>query len=140
MDWHIEHGLVKPFDWDAPEPEPEPVVTAEELLSKRELEAKAERERCIGDVLVMAELDGATFQCANDAENLRKVISDADAVGSAEDEETLFRLADNSWRQTSLAELRLVLQAHILRKQEVWAQFGVWDNGDKLESFVYVAP
>lgn len=75
------------------------------------------------------------WQMANDAFDVRAVIADAELIGATSEDTIQFRLADNSWRETSLAELKEILQAHIVRKQAVWNAFGVWDAGDKTEAF-----
>lgn len=132
VQWHIDNGLVKAHDWDAPPPEVEQPPTKEQL----EAQAKVTRDAAVSANLIVL---GVEWQCLNDAVDIRKVINDAETIGVSEVETEMFRLADNSWRETTLAELRQVLAAHVVRKRDVWAQFGVWDAGDKNEPFSYQA-
>ncbi|KJY84833.1 hypothetical protein TW81_02235 [Vibrio galatheae] len=132
VQWHIDNGLVKAHDWDAPPPEVEQPPTKEQL----EAQAKVTRDAAVSANLTAL---GVEWQCLNDAVDIRKVINDAETIGVSEVETEMFRLADNSWRETTLAELRQVLAAHVVRKRDVWAQFGAWDAGDKTEPFTYQA-
>ncbi|MFV0449454.1 MAG: hypothetical protein ACK5MF_13515 [Vibrio sp.] len=75
------------------------------------------------------------WDVVNDAADVRRVINDAETIGAQETDTTQFRLADNSWRETSLAELRQVLTIFIARKRSIWEQFATWDATDKLEAF-----
>lgn len=77
----------------------------------------------------------AQWQVLNDAADIRRVINDAETIEAAETDTTQFRLADNTWRETSLAELREVLRVFIARKRDIWTQFAQWDSTDKLEAF-----
>lgn len=97
------------------------------------LSAKSVRDTAISANLTALDCE---WQVLNDAEDIRKVIGDAEIIGAGETETEIFRLADNTWRETTLAELRQVLAAHVARKRGIWAQFGAWDNGPKTEPFV----
>lgn len=77
----------------------------------------------------------AQWQVLNDAADIRRVINDAETIEAAETDTTQFRLADNTWRETSLAELREVLRVFIARKRDIWTQFAQWDATDKLTAF-----
>jgi len=118
---------VYPFEFeDIPQP------TAEEIAESNRIKAKATRDNAVSSNITVHD---AEWQVANDAEDIRKVIGDAETIDASEEDSVMFRLADNSWRETTLAELRDVLKAHIARKQDVWNQMAVWDSGDKQEPF-----
>lgn len=96
--------------------------------------AKTTRDNAVNKDITVHDSEWQVF---NDAEDIRKVISDAETIGASEDESTMFRLADNSWRKTTLSELREVLKSHVERKKKVWNSFGNWDAGDKLDPFEF---
>ena len=77
----------------------------------------------------------AEWQMVDDARDVRKVLQDADVTGALYTDSFMFRLADNTWRETTLVELKQVLAAHVARKRDVWAQFNAWDSGDKSQPF-----
>lgn len=108
-------------------------VVQEDLVEEsNRIKAKSTRDNAVSANITV---HGADWQVANDAEDIRKVIGDAETISASEDDTIMFRLADNSWRETTLSELRDVLKANIARKQDVWNQMAVWDSGDKQEPF-----
>ena len=109
-----------------------PLPTTEEIAESNRIKAKTIRDNAVSENITVYD---AEWQVANDAEDIRKVIGDAETIDASEEDSVTFRLADNSWRETTLAELRDVLKAHIARKQDVWNQMAVWDFGDKQEPF-----
>ena len=109
-----------------------PQPTSEEIATQNQRAAKQTRDKAVSANITV---HGVDWQVANDAEDIRKVIGDAETISASEDDTTMFRLADNSWRETTLSELRDVLKAHIARKQDVWNQMAVWDSGDKQSEF-----
>lgn len=116
-----------PFDWEGiPQP------TTEEIAESNRIKAKSTRDNAVSANITVYD---AEWQVANDAEDIRKVIGDAETIDASEEDSTIFRIADNSWRETTLSELRDVLKAHIARKQDVWNQMAVWDSSDKQEPF-----
>ena len=109
-----------------------PQPTTKEIATRNQQLAKQVRDNAVSSNITVHD---AEWQVANDAEDIRKVIGDAETIDASEEDSVMFRLADNSWRETTLAELRDVLKAHIARKQDVWNQMAVWDSGDKQEPF-----
>ncbi len=97
----------------------------------------AQNGKVIRDNAISSNLSAldAQWQVLNDAADIRRVINDAETIEAAETDTTQFRLADNTWRETSLAELREVLRVFIARKRDIWTQFAQWDETDKLEAF-----
>ncbi|MFM2589465.1 hypothetical protein [Vibrio sp. TBV020] len=131
VQWHIDNGLVRAHDWDVSPPAAPRPPTVEEL----EAQAKIIRDTAVSANLFLL---GVEWQCLEDAVDIRTVIDDAETIGATENETEMFRLADNSWRTTTLAELRQVLAAHVVRKRDVWAKFGAWDAGEKTKPFTYI--
>lgn len=97
----------------------------------------AQNGKVIRDNAISSNLSAldATWQVLNDAADIRRVINDAETIEATETDTTQFRLADNTWRETSLAELREVLRVFIARKRDIWTQFAQWDATDKLTAF-----
>ncbi|WP_417880310.1 hypothetical protein [Vibrio sp.] len=93
--------------------------------------------KVIRDTAISSNLNAlsAQWDVVSDAADIRRVINDAETINAQETDTTQFRLADNSWRDTSLAELREVLRVFIARKRDIWDQFAQWDATDKLEPF-----
>ncbi|MFH0267231.1 hypothetical protein [Vibrio rumoiensis] len=93
---------------------------------------KVIRDNAVSDDLTALDVE---WDVLNDAADIRRVINDAETIDAQETDTTQFRLADNTWRETSLAELRQVLCVFIARKRDIWNQFAQWDATDKLEAF-----
>lgn len=105
-----------------------PPPTTEQLQQQ----AKVTRDAAISANLAALDCE---WQVLNDAEDIRKVIGDAETVSALDTDIEMFRLANNTWRETTIAELRQVLAAHVARKRSIWSQFGAWDNGTKDSPF-----
>ena len=103
-----------------------------------EVLAKTLRDFTVSSDLVVEELEGASFQCLDKAVDIKTVIDEAVMLNALETDSIAFRLSDNTWRDTTLAELRMVYLKYLERKREVWKQFSEWDQGDKTEAFVLV--
>lgn len=108
---------------------PEVVYTTEQLQQQ----AKQTRDNAVNADI---EMFGVMFQCSNDAKGIRNVIDDAATISAQDSDSVMFRLSDNTWRETTLAEIKQVLVAFIVRKRDIWNQHGVWDTGDKSDPFV----
>lgn len=85
---------------------------------------------------VMFDIDGAARA------NIETVIEIAEENGLPDSTIEGWRLADNSWRDTTLGELKSIIQLRNERYrakfQSVWSQFNAWDSGDKSEPFEIV--
>lgn len=114
----------------------EEMISLEESLNKPELSltAKATRDNAINSGITVHD---AVWQVTDNASDIRSIIYEAEIIGASDDEATQFRLSDNSWRETTLAELKAVLTAFVARKREIWAQFAAWDAGDKSSAFEF---
>ncbi|AUR86623.1 hypothetical protein NVP1087A_42 [Vibrio phage 1.087.A._10N.261.45.F9] len=95
-------------------------------------QAKQTRDTAISADIIALEVE---WQMLDDASDVRKVLQDSEITNAVDSDSVQFRLADNSWRTTTLAELKQVLALHVSRKREVWAQFNEWDDGDKSQPF-----
>lgn len=130
----IEDGwtLLKPKDPRQKWQGSEWVDDAEKIAQYNAQNGKVIRDNAVSDDLTALDVE---WDVLNDAADLRRVINDAETIGAQETDTTSFRLADNTWRETSLAELRQVLCVFIARKRDIWNQFAQWDATDKLEAF-----
>lgn len=122
---------VYPFEF-----EPVPTPTTNQLSQQ----AKMTRESAIQNFHSVVALDGAEFDADEKAlGNINRAIRFGESNNLPETTEQEWRLADNSWRMTTLAEIRelkfLVEQAIDTHFQNVWTQFNAWDSGDKSQPF-----
>ena len=113
-----------PFEFeDTPPPTPD-------QLSQQ---AKAARDQAIESNIA---LDGAEFDIdAKARDNIAIALRKAERMGYPDSEVRDWRLSDNSWRETTLGELKQLLVSYDERFELVWYQFNVWDSGDKTEPF-----
>ena len=81
--------------------------------------------------------DNVYFQVSNDCADIKSSLQEATILGLEDSYSQLWRLADNTWRQTTIAEAKQIVALFVERKQKVWAAFAEWDLGDKSSIFVY---
>lgn len=81
--------------------------------------------------------DNVYFQVINDCADIKSSLQEASILGLEDSYSQLWRLADNTWRQTTIAEAKQIVALFVARKQKVWAAFAEWDSGDKSSIFVY---
>ena len=81
--------------------------------------------------------DNVYFQVINDCADIKSSLQEASILGLEDSYSQLWRLADNTWRQTTIAEAKQIVALFVARKQKVWAAFAEWDLGDKSSIFVY---
>ena len=81
--------------------------------------------------------DNVYFQVSNDCADIKSSLQEAAILGLEDSYSQLWRLADNTWRQTTIAEAKQIVVLFVERKQKVWASFAKWDSGDKTSVFVY---
>ena len=81
--------------------------------------------------------DNVYFQVYNDCADIKSSLQEAFVLGLEDSYSQLWRLADNTWRQTTIAEAKQIVALFVARKQKVWAAFAEWDSGDKSSIFVY---
>lgn len=80
------------------------------------------------------------FQVSDDCADIKSSLQEASVLGLEDSYSQLWRLADNTWRQTTIAEARQIVALFVARKQKVWAAFAEWDLGDKSSVFTYEEP
>ena len=81
--------------------------------------------------------DNVYFQVTDDCADIKSSLQEASVLGLEDSYSQLWRLADNTWRQTTIAEAKQIVALFVARKQKVWAAFAKWDSGDKTSVFVY---
>ena len=81
--------------------------------------------------------DNVYFQVSNDCADIKSSLQEAAILSLEDSYSQLWRLADNTWRQTTIAEAKQIVALFVARKQKVWAAFAEWDLGDKSSIFVY---
>ena len=81
--------------------------------------------------------DNVYFQVTDDCADIKSALQEASVLGLEDSYSQLWRLADNTWRQTTIAEAKQIVALFVERKQKVWAAFAEWDLGDKSSIFVY---
>jgi len=70
--------------------------------------------------------------------NIGDTINGAEYLGTAVDATVEWILADNSTRDTTVAELKQVFAAYCTRMMAVYQQFNAWRSGDQTAAFEYV--
>ena len=84
--------------------------------------------------------DNVYFQVSNDCADIKSSLQEASVLGLEDSYSQLWRLADNTWRQTTIAEAKQIIALFVARKQKIWAAFAEWDSGDKSSVFTYEEP
>lgn len=108
-------------------------LTKEQILyaSKQNRDAAVDADILFGNVY---------FQVTNDCADIKSSLQEASVLGLEDSYSQLWRLADNTWRQTTIAEAKQIVALFVARKQKVWAAFAEWDLGDKSSVFTYEEP
>lgn len=107
-------------------------VSAQDAANQLTVIAKVIRDQSLQSSL---EYFSVSWQVTDDANDIRNAISDATFIGADDTDSQAWRLADNTFRTTTLAELKEVLAAYIARKKLIWQQFAEWCEGDMSEAF-----
>ncbi len=108
-------------------------LTEQEIATNNSVEAKAIRDSSIESPI---ECNGSIFDIdTKSRDNIGVALRKADRNGYPDTEIRDWRLADNTWRETTLAELKQLLELYDVRFESVWYQFNIWDDGDKQEPF-----
>ena len=108
----------------------ETILTEEQILYI----SKQNRDSAVNADLLF---DNVYFQVSNDCADIKSSLQEASVLGLEDSYSQLWRLADNTWRQTTIAEAKQIVALFVERKQKVWAAFAEWDLGDKSSVFVY---
>ncbi|WGY45025.1 DUF4376 domain-containing protein [Vibrio sp. ABG19] len=97
--------------------------------------AKSTRESVVESNI---ELFNVVWQVdASGRDNMTSAIAYAERLGMSEDTVRQWILADNSVRETSVSELKSVLNAYTERLDAVYVSYTVWREGSKLELFQF---
>ena len=119
----LNNGLIEEIQEDT-------TITKNRILTL----SKQNRDSAVdADIL----FDNVYFQVINDCADIKSSLQEASVLGLEDSYSQLWRLADNTWRQTTIAEAKQIVALFVARKQKVWAAFAEWDSGDKSSVFVY---
>ena len=105
-------------------------LTEEQILTL----SKQNRDSAVDADLLF---DNVYFQVTDDCVDIKSSLQEASVLGLEDSYSQLWRLADNTWRQTTVSEAKQIVALFVARKQKVWAAFAEWDLGDKSSIFVY---
>lgn len=109
------------------------VLSASE--SQLSIDAKVTRGAVIESDIELGDT-GCIYQIDTEARNsIAMSMRKAERNGYPDTEARPWRLANNEWRTTTLAELKQLLESYDDRYETVWYLFGEWDAGDKSEPF-----
>ena len=107
-----------------------------QVIEDFEGDAKELRDELVSSDIIIPELDNASFQCSNQAEDLKGILSDYTYLTEEEVPLTVqFRLSDNTWKEVSKDDIELVLNSYVKRKKVIWTAYAEWDLGDKTSPF-----
>ena len=122
----LNNGLIEEIQEDT-------TLTQNQILTL----SKQNRDSAVdADIL----FDNVYFQVSNDCADIKSSLQEASILGLEDSYSQLWRLADNTWRQTTIAEAKQIVALFVARKQKVWAAFAEWDLGDKSSVFTYEEP
>lgn len=116
------------------------VLNPEPTTEQLNAQAKATRNDAIERYKGTVEFNGALFDSSKETvDNINYAVRRASQSGATS---AHWRLADNSWLETTLDEIvqvrELVQVAVDENFENVWNQFTTWDNGDKHHHFKVV--
>lgn len=119
----LNNGLIEEIQEDT-------TITKNRILTL----SKQNRDSAVdADIL----FDNVYFQVSNDCADIKSSLQEASVLGLEDSYSQLWRLADNTWRQTTIAEAKQIIALFVARKQKIWAAFAEWDLGDKSSVFTY---
>lgn len=118
--WDIENQNVEEWHGNIA-PTPEEIALSNTALSRQAVDAYIGAD---------FDLDGALYQMDSDSYvHISTAIGIAERNGEDDTATREWRLADNTWRTTSLAELKQLRTEHDTRFEHAWNAFYVWDSG-----------
>jgi hypothetical protein len=83
-------------------------------------------------------LSGAEYQMTDSSiANIERAIRIAERESLPDSTVRKWRLADNTWRDTTLAEIKKLQIDYDNRFQAVWQAYNLWTEGDQAEDFNY---
>ena len=122
-------GIGWTYDGSVFAPPEAPPTTTEQLQQQ----AKSTRDTAISAPILLPDTD-ALYQMDYAAlANIERAKRKAERTNTTS---AMWRLNDNTWRETTLDELNLLIELADERFEAVWLAFHEWDAGDKSEPFV----
>ena len=100
-----------------------------------EIESKSRRVNAINADILFSDV---YYQVTNDCADIKSALMEASILGLDDSYSQSWRLSDNTWRNTTIAEAKEIVTLYVARKQKVWAQYEVWTLGDKTSIFEYI--
>jgi len=104
-------------------------------LRKEKLEEDAKNNR---DAFIENNIEvfGASWQVrSQDRDNIRFAVETSRAMGDNAPESIGWILADNTVRQTTAADLEMVMLAYAMRMSAIFANYTAWRAGNKSHPF-----
>lgn len=132
-------GKWKPFD--EPQDGLGQVYTFAEVKAYQSQAADTPENRMINakstrDAGIIADIElpgtGAMYQVDEKSQsNMAQAIRKAERNGYPGTEKRNWRLSNNTWRETTLAEIKTLLELVDQRWELIWAAYNLWDSGPK---------
>ena len=109
----------------------ETILTQEQIDSQ----SKTNRINAVNSDILFSEV---YYQVCDDCADIKSALIEASILGLEDSYSQRWRLSDNTWRVTTIAEAKEIVALYVARKQKVWAQYEVWTLGDKTSVFEYI--
>ena len=110
--------------------------TIEVALTQEQIESKSKSNRVLAtdaDIL----FSEVYYQVSDDCADIKSALTEASILGLEDSYTQSWRLSDNTWRNTTIAEAKEIVTLYVARKQKVWAQYETWTSGNKTSVFEY---
>lgn len=110
--------------------------TIEIPLTQEQIESKSKSNRVLAidaDIL----FSEVYYQVSDDCADIKSALTEASILGLEDSYTQNWRLSDNTWRTTTIAEAKEIVALYVARKQKVWAQYETWTSGNKTSVFEY---
>lgn len=113
------------------------IITPIKKLTQEEIDYKSKINRitAIAADILFSEV---YYQVTNDCADIKSALMEASILGLDDSYSQSWRLSDNTWRNTTIAEAKEIVTLYVARKQKVWVQYEVWTLGDKTSVFEYI--
>ncbi len=108
----------------------------EVTLTQEQIESKSKSNRVLAidtDIL----FSEVYYQVSDDCADIKSALTEASILGLEDSYTQNWRLSDNTWRTTTIAEAKEIVALYVARKQKVWAQYETWTSGNKTSVFEY---
>lgn len=108
----------------------ETILTQEQIDSQ----SKTNRINAVNSDILFSEV---YYQVCDDCADIKSALIEASILGLEDSYSQRWRLSDNTWRTTTIAEAKEIVTLFIARKQKIWAQYETWTLSDKTSVFEY---